>query len=167
MSDQDQNKIDLKLLEPFLDIHAKSKINLISLLQQAQEIYGYLPQEVVKHISQSLQIPLVRLTGLITFYAQFRLTPPGKYKILICDGTACHVNNAMKIADKVEEVVESAEGKVSFDGLFCWEKVACLGCCSLSPAMMINGKIYGKLTPDLIVQIIEDLRQKEQEGSEA
>lgn len=153
----------MALLEPLLSAMPPQEMNWINLLQQVQDIYGYTPPEALSAISERCQVPLARLTGIISFYAQFRLQPPGKYQILICNGTACHVNNAEKIAEAVAKAVGVTAGKVSADGLFYWEKVACLGCCSLAPAMMINDRVYGKLTPQSVAAIIDELRQKETE----
>lgn len=160
---QSEASVDLALLEPLLSAASPEELNWINLLQQVQDIYGYVPPEALSVISERCQVPLARLTGIISFYAQFRLQPPGKYQILICNGTACHVNNAAKIAEAVAKAVRVMEGKVSADGLFYWEKVACLGCCSLAPAMMINGRVYGKLTPQIVADIIDGLRQQEPE----
>ncbi|MGI5891367.1 MAG: NAD(P)H-dependent oxidoreductase subunit E [Bacillota bacterium] len=166
MISQSESAIDLTPLDSLLSSVPQSDMNLIALLQQMQEIYGYSPREALVHISKTCNIPLARLTGIVTFYAQFRLEPPGKYQILVCSGTACHVNDSAKIADSIAKAVGVPEGRVSQDRLFSWERVACLGCCSLSPAIMINGEVYGKLTPERVTEIIEDLRQKELEGSE-
>ncbi len=131
-----------------------------ALLQQVQDIYGYVPPEALSAISERCQVPLARLTGIISFYAQFRLQPPGKYQILIWNGTACHVNNAAKIAEAVAKAVRVMEGKVSADGLFYWEKVACLGCCSLAPAMMINDEVFGRLKPADVPGILQKFRDR-------
>ncbi len=163
MINQNGGSVDLALLEPLLSAVPPQEMNWINLLQQVQDIYGYAPPEALSEISERCQVPLARLTGIISFYAQFRLQPPGKYQILICNGTACHVNNAEKIAEAVAKAVGVMAGKVSADGLFCWQKVACLGCCSLAPAMMINDRVYGKLTPQSVAAIIDELRQKEKE----
>ena len=111
------------------------------------------------HVSHQTGIPAAQLSGVATFYAQFRLQPPGKYQIMVCMGTACHVNGGQTVADAVEAALGVPEGKTTPDGLFSWEKVACLGCCSLSPVMMINGQAYGKLTDEKVERILEELRR--------
>lgn len=132
--------------------------SLIALLQDLQEAYGYLPRDVLLHVSGRTGIPAANLSGVATFYAQFRLTPPGKHQILVCMGTACHVNGGGTVAEAVEAALCVPEGKTTGDGLFSWEKVACLGCCSLSPVMMIDGRAYGKLTGDAVSKILDAIR---------
>ena len=100
--------------------------------------------------------------GVATFYSQFKLNAPGKYKVLVCMGTACHVNNGERVAEAVSKALGVAEGETTQDGLFSWEEVACLGCCSLSPVMMINGQVYGKLDGKKVEKIINDIRKSEQ-----
>ncbi|NPA75292.1 MAG: NADH-quinone oxidoreductase subunit NuoE [Euryarchaeota archaeon] len=132
--------------------------SLIPLLQKTQEHFGYLPEEALEEISRYLNIPLSRVYGVATFYAQFRFEPLGKYVIKICHGTACHVNGAVNIAEAIKEEIGIEEGQTTEDGLVTLERVACLGCCSLAPVIMINDKVYGKLTPDKVRKIIKDLK---------
>lgn len=155
---------DMSPVDNALPKYADPQDSLIALLQDVQEAYGYLPQQVLLYISERTGIPAATLSGVATFYAQFRMTPPGKYQIMVCMGTACHVNGAGTVANAVEEELRVEEGVTTPDGLFSWEKVACLGCCSLSPAMMINGRAYGKLTADSIGKILGEIRASEQQG---
>lgn len=159
MCDHEKN-VDLRPLEEVLSRYSRPEENLIALLQDTQEVYGYLPQPVLAALAQTTGIAAAQLMGVATFYAQFRTAAPGKYQILLCQGTACHVNGSDKIALALEEATATAEGSTSGDGLFSWENVACLGCCSLAPVMMINGQAYGKLTPDKTRKIIAGLRQE-------
>lgn len=154
-------EIDLSPLDETLANYQNPKDSLIALLQDVQAVYGYLPEPVLLRLSERTGIPAATLSGVATFYAQFRLTPPGKYQIMVCMGTACHVNGAGTVADAVEAALGVEEGVTSADGLFSWEKVACLGCCSLSPAMMINGRAYGKLTAQSVTRILQELRSEE------
>lgn len=156
--------MDLSPVDEQLAKYPNPQDSLIALLQDVQEVFGYLPQEVLLYLSQKTGIPAATMSGVATFYAQFRMTPPGKYQIMVCMGTACHVNGAGTVADAVETELKVEEGATTPDGLFSWEKVACLGCCSLSPAMMINGRAYGKLTADSITKILGDIRATEQGG---
>ena len=133
--------------------------SLIPLLQRTQEIFGYLPKEAMEKIAHYLNIPLSRVYGVATFYAQFRFEPLGKYVIKVCHGTACHVNGAVNIAETIREEVGIEEGETTKDGLITLERVACLGCCSLAPVIMINGKVFGKLTPDKVRKIIKQLKE--------
>ncbi len=132
--------------------------SLIAVLQDVQNFNGYISEKCVKEITAITGIPESRILGVASFYAGFRLKPVGKYKIMVCMGTACHVNGAERIGDTVKRVLGVEEGDVTEDGLFSWEEVACLGCCSISPAMMINDTAYGNLTPDKVTQIIEKIR---------
>ena len=99
--------------------------------------------------------------GVATFYTQFRFEPVGKYLIMLCDGTACHVNGSAKIAETIRDYLQIENGGTTADGLFTLNIVACLGCCSLSPVMMVNEDTYGSLTPDKAVAILRELREKE------
>jgi len=156
--------IDLAAADATLKKHATPKDSLIAVLQDLQDAYGYLPEEVLLYVAQKTGIPAANLSGVATFYAQFRLSPPGKYQIMVCMGTACHVNGGGTVADAVEAALGVDEGMTTEDGLFSWEKVACLGCCSLSPVMMINGRAYGNLTSDSVAKILRTIREENPQG---
>lgn len=156
--------LDLARADKILEKYANPADSLISVLQDLQGAYGYLPEAALLHISEKSGIPAASLSGVASFYAQFRLTPPGKYQVLVCMGTACHVNGSGTVAEAVEEALGVPEGQTTPDGLFSWEKVACLGCCSLSPVMMVNGRAYGKLTGDSVTGIFSALRRQDAEG---
>lgn len=156
---------DLTLLSPVLDTYAGVKGSLITVLQKAQEIYGYLPQDVLEHIAQRMEIPAAKILGVATFYTQFRLKPVGKYLIQLCKGTACHVNNSDLIEKTITETLGIHDGETTEDGLFTLKNVACLGCCSLSPVMMINTETYGSLTPDKTREILRTLAQNAEKGA--
>lgn len=136
--------------------------SLIAVLQGVQAIEGYISRTAVEYITERTGIPSSRIMGVASFYAGFRLKPVGKYRVMVCMGTACHVNGAERIGDTVKRVLGIDAGDVTEDGLFSWEEVACLGCCSIAPAMMINDKAYGKLTPDKVQSIIDSIRKEEQ-----
>lgn len=152
---------DLTLLESVLEKYASQRGSLITILQKAQDIYGYLPTDVIYHIAERTGNTPAKVMGVATFYTQFRLTPVGKYLIMLCQGTACHVNGSERIAAALEEELGITDGGTTEDGLFSLKCVACLGCCSLSPVMMINEDTYGSLTPEKAVSIIRDIRAKE------
>lgn len=154
------DKVNLKLLDETLEEYAGIKGSLITILQHAQDIYGYLPEEVIKYISEKTEIPIAKIMGVATFYTQFRLKPVGKYLIMLCKGTACHVNNSDLIEKTINDALGICDGETTDDGLFTLKNVACLGCCSLSPVMMINGETYGSLTPDKTIKILNELKQK-------
>jgi len=132
---------------------------LIPLLQSAQETYGYIPESAIDHISEVVGIPSADIYGVITFYSQFRLKPMGKNIIKICDGTACHVNASTAILRTVEGELKLEGDETTEDGLFTVQKVACLGCCSLSPVLMINEETHGKLTPKKVTQLLKEYRE--------
>ena len=144
--------------EEYITKYKKDRSSLIPLLQATQGHYGYLPEEVMRKIAIYLNIPLSRVYGVATFYAQFRFKPLGKYVIKVCHGTACHVNGAVNIAEAIKDEVGVEEGNTTEDGLITLERVACLGCCSLAPVMMINEKVFGKLTIEKVRKIIKQLK---------
>lgn len=156
-----ENKIDLSLIEPVLDELAEVKGSLITILQKTQDIYGYLPKEAICRISERTSIAESEIMGVATFYTQFRLTPVGKYLIMLCQGTACHVNSSELILQTIQEELGISDGETTEDGMFSLKCVACLGCCSLSPVMMINEDTYGSLTPDKTIKILRELREAE------
>ena len=149
----DYGELD-KALEEYRGVEG----SLITILQKAQDIYGYLPREVIEHISGAINIKPAKVYGVATFYTQFRFEPVGKYLILLCKGTACHVNGAKSIEDAIFDELGIADGETTSDELFTLNCVACLGCCSLSPVMMINGETYGLLTGDKVREVVAALR---------
>ena len=155
---------DFKELKPVLDEYAGVKGSLITILQKAQGIYGYLSKECINHISEATGIAPAKIYGVATFYAQFRLKPVGKYIIMLCQGTACHVNGSETIAETVEEYLGIKDGETTKDGLFTINKVACLGCCSLAPVMMIRSndgdETYGNLTKTTVVEALEEIKTR-------
>ena len=152
-----------KELAPVLAKYAGTEGSLITILQKAQALYGYLSVDLITHIARETGQKPAKVFGVATFYTQFRLNPIGKHLILLCQGTACHVNGSKRIEDAIKEVLECDEGQTTEDGVFTYNNVACLGCCSLSPVMMIDGQAYGSLTPDKAKKIITDIRKAETE----
>ena len=151
--------IDLSLLDGVLEEYASVKGSLITILQNTQDIYGYLPREAVELISEKTGIATSEIMGVVTFYTQFRFEPVGKYLIMLCQGTACHVNSSELILQTIKDELGIEDGQTTEDGLFSLKCVACLGCCSLSPVMMINEDTYGALTPDKTKKILKELRE--------
>ena len=135
--------------------------SLIAILQEVQAIVGYISEESVKCITELTGISSSKILGVASFYAGFRLKPIGKYRIMVCMGTACHVNGGERVADTLRRTLGIEAGDITEDGLFSWEEVACLGCCSISPAMMINDTAYGKLTSEKVVEILESIKEQE------
>lgn len=156
-------KSDLSLIAPVLDEYGDIEGSLITILQHAQEIYGYLPVDVLYCIAERIGSSPAQVMGVATFYSQFRLKPVGKYLIMLCQGTACHVNGSQKIETAICQELGISDGETTDDGLFTLKDVACLGCCSLSPVMMINGETYGNLTPAKALDILKKLREEAEE----
>ena len=146
-------------IKSIIEKYQNPEESLIAVLQEVQNEMGYISREAVECITDITGIPSSRIMGVASFYAGFRLKPVGKYRIMVCMGTACHVNGAERIGDTVGRVLGIEAGDVTDDGLFSWEEVACLGCCSISPAMMINDTAYGNLTPDKVKSIIDSIRE--------
>lgn len=135
--------------------------NLISILQDIQEIYGYLPEKSLKEISNHLCIPLSSVYGVATFYNQFRLTPLGKNIIRVCRGTACHVKNSANILIALENELGICAGQTTRDKLFTLETVACIGACSIAPVININDEYYGRVSIKEISKIISKYKKEE------
>ncbi len=154
-------KSDLGLLSEVFSDMKKNNDNLITVLQKAQDIYGYLPTDVLYEIAEKTGNSPAKVMGVATFYTQFRLKKVGKYLILLCKGTACHVNGADGIEKAICEELNISDGDTTEDGLFSLKTVACLGCCSLSPVMMINEETYGSLTPSKTVEILREIKAGE------
>jgi len=134
---------------------------LIPLLQSAQDHFGYIPRRAISYISGVIGIPESEVYGVITFYSQFRLRPMGKYVIRACAGTACHVSGSKMIIETIEDELGVEVGGTTEDGLFTLNTVACIGCCSLAPVIMINDDTHGRLTPASLRKLLRRYRRKE------
>ncbi|APG25432.1 NADH-quinone oxidoreductase subunit NuoE [Syntrophotalea acetylenica] len=145
---------DLKLKE-LLDHYRDYDGALIPVLQGAQDIYGYLPAEVLETISKELNIPFSEVFGVVTFYAQFHLKPRGRNIIRVCLGTACHVLGGGKIFDRLQEILGVENGGTTEDLRYTLESVACIGACGLAPCIMINDDTHGRLVPGGLEEILE------------
>lgn len=150
-------------LEPVLEKYANVEGSLITILQKTQDIYGYLSEEAITYLSGRLGIDESKIYGVATFYTQFRMKPVGENLIMLCQGTACHVNGSKLVEESLSEYLNIADGETTSDGKFTLNNVACLGCCSLAPVMMIKNKqgdeTYGNLSKDSVVKVIEDIRK--------
>lgn len=151
-------------LAPTLEQYAKVPGSLITILQKAQEIYGYLSVDAINYISEVTGIKPAKIYGVATFYAQFRLQPIGKNLIMLCKGTACHVNGADMIEEAICEHLNIQDGETTEDGVFTLNNVACLGCCSLAPVMMVKSvegdETYGNLTKDSVKKVLDEIRER-------
>jgi NADH-quinone oxidoreductase subunit E len=157
----DNGQEDLSKLDHLIEKYRGKKGNMIPLLQGTQEAYGYIPRAAFEKLANETGLNLSDMYGVATFYAQFRLNPVGKHVVKVCHGTACHVQNANAITEAIQESLMVKDGETTEDGLFTLESVACLGCCSLAPVMMIGDDTYGKLTGTESIKIIKNIRIKE------
>ena len=145
-----------KIIEPFKD----KKGALISILQQVQKKYGYLPRDAIYTLAEELKISENEIYGVATFYSQFRFNKPGKYQIKACQGTACHVRGAKKILGEIEQNLKITHNETTEDELFSLERVACMGCCALAPVMVVNDEVYGTCTPTKVRKTIDDSKKE-------
>jgi len=159
MSLVDVSGIDKRKLDEIIQSYGGKKSYLIAMLQKVQEIYRYLPEDAMTYIGTKVEgLSPATVYGVATFYAQFSLEPKGKYEIKVCDGTACHVRGSMPVLETVKKKIQLTDGKMTTEnGMFSLETVSCLGACSLAPAMVINEKIYPKMTPDAVEIVIDTL----------
>jgi len=150
--------MNFELLKPVLSEYKPLESGgLISVLQKAQDLYGYLSEDLIAFIATEMDIPAAKVYGVVTFYAQFRTQPIGKHCIMVCQGTACHVTGSRRVEESIAELLDIEEGETTDDGQFTLQSVACLGCCSLAPAMMIGNETHGKLTPASAQDVIKSL----------
>ena len=144
---------EAKLLEVIAKYKGQ-KGALMPIMQEAQEIYEYLPYQVQKIISDETGIPIEKIYGVATFYAQFSMSPKGKYIVSVCLGTACYVKGAGKILEEVEKSLGIGDGECTADGKFSLEVCRCVGACGLAPVMIVAGDVYGKMTPDRVAGVL-------------
>lgn len=152
--------VELAPLDQIIDELAGESGALIPILQRAQEVYGYLPRAVLKHIAERTCTPLSQVFGVVTFYAQFYLNRRGKYIIKQCDGTACHVRGAGNLVAAIEHELGIKSGETTPDYQYTFEVVYCLGSCGLAPVAVVNGKVLGRLKADEILKNLRGLEAK-------
>lgn len=146
---------NFKKLQKVIDENKSKKGALMPILHEAQKIFGCLPLEVQKKISDELKMPLSEVYGVVTFYSQFSLEPKGEYVISVCLGTACYVKGAQNIVDKISQIINAKAGESSPDGKFTLVATRCIGACGLAPVMTINEDVYGRLQVDDVPGILE------------
>ena len=147
-----------------IERHGKKQAALIPILQEVQDEYRYLPEEILTYVATALNLSPATVYGVATFYAQFSLEPKGKYVIKVCDGTACHVRGSNPVRDAIRKRIGlNGEKQTTNDLRFTVETVSCLGACGLAPVVMINDQIYGQMTPDAINIIIDKILEEEGE----
>lgn len=147
----EQEKQLLELIEKYKDVPG----SLMSVLQHAQVIYGYLPIEVQKIIAKGLNVTLAEVYGVVTFYAQFTLNPKGEHRVSVCMGTACYVKGARDIMDRVSKILNIEDGGITPDGKFSLDATRCIGACGLAPVMTINEDVHGRLVLDDVDGILK------------
>jgi NADH:ubiquinone oxidoreductase subunit E len=132
---------------------------LVAVLHKAQNLYGYLSREVMDTIAQQMQIPTAHIWGVATFYHYFNLTPPGKYVISVCLGTACYVKGAAEVLEAVKKELKIDFGGITEDGMFSLQPARCLGACGIAPVVMVGDKIHGEMTPQKVLNVIKEYRK--------
>lgn len=162
---------DFSVVDAILERHPQNELSTIAILQDIQEHYHYLPEEVFPRVAKAIGVGEARLYGVATFYENFSLEPKGKYLIRCCDGTACHVRGSQPILDRLTRELGLTGGKHTTDDLaFTLETVSCLGACGLAPVMTVNGTVYPAMTPDAASKVLNELRAElaaEKAGAEA
>lgn len=158
--------IDFSAIDKVLESYECKKSNLIAILQRIQEIYRYLPLDALTYVGTKIEgLSPATVYGVATFYAQFSLDPKGKYEIKLCDGTACHVRGSMPVLDAVRgKLGLSPEKSTTDDGMFSLETVSCLGACGLAPVIVINGKVYPKMTADAVKVALDEVIKQDKEA---
>ena len=157
MSVTNDGAVDLSLLEPVFEEYRGQSGALIPILQKAQDLYGYLPKVVIAAISKKTRIPISQLYGVVTFYAQFRLTRRGRHLIRICDGTACHVSGAPRNIEAIEKAFDVPARGTSSDYKYTLEIVYCIGSCGLAPVAVVDDKVYGQTGSEALVRQVKKL----------
>ena len=163
MTTENQSKISFEKIDEIMASYGYKKSNLIAILQQVQELFTYLPEDAMTFIGTKIEgLSPATVYGVATFYAQFSLEPKGKYKIKVCDGTACHVRGSMSVLNAVKTKLRLGENSMTTeDGMFSLEIVSCLGACGLAPVVVINDKVYPQMTSDAIGIIIDTIIKEE------
>jgi len=151
----------MKSVETILSEHPNAgRDSLIPVLQEVQEELGYLSQEAIAQIGRELRLPASKIFGVATFYNQFRFLPKGKFHVMVCRGTACHVKGSKKVLELLQKEMKVEPGKCSRDKVFSLEVVACMGACALSPVICINGQYYSKVSLSKVRRLLENCRQQ-------
>ena len=153
-------------VKSFITKHNNEKKALIAILQDIQIEYNYLPQEVLRIVSKRLDVPLIDIIGVATFYRAFSLEPRGEHLVTVCMGTACHVRGGPKILEEFERKLNIKSGETTEDGQFSLETVSCLGCCAIGPVVVVNGDYYAQTTIRKVDSILKKYRKKEKKNED-
>lgn len=153
--------VDFEKMEELLKKNGCEQSSIIGILQDIQEIYRYLPEEIFPYLAEKLKVSTAKIYGVATFYENFSLEQKGKYIIKVCDGTACHVRKSIPILEVLKETLQLSGKKVTTDDLmFTLETVSCLGACGLAPVITINEKVYGRMTPEKAREVLKSLKEE-------
>ncbi len=150
--------LDLSQIDPILAKYRGQDGALIPILQECQGVYGYLPEGVLQKVSREIKVPLSRIYGVVTFYAQFYTTPRGRHTVRVCRGTACHVRGGKNVLKATQQFLGIGENETTPDFKFTFETVACLGACALSPVLLVDKNYYGKLTPAKVEKVLKQYK---------
>ncbi|GKX30464.1 NADH dehydrogenase [Vallitalea longa] len=145
-------------LEQYIDAMPTTKGELIRVLHKAQGIFGYLPKEVQKFVGKKLKISTAKVYGVVTFYSYFTMTPKGEHNISVCMGTACYVRGAEDVLNEIKKEIKIDVGETTEDGKFSLQSLRCVGACGLAPVVMVGDKVYGRVTPDMIKDILAEYK---------
>ena len=154
-------KIQDEFLNKIYETYKPEKDNLIQILNEVQEHFGYIPKYTQEQLSEFLKMPMAEIFGVITFYSRFTLEPKGKYTISVCLGTACFVKGSQKILDRLKERLGIESGQTTEDGMFSLDETRCVGACGLAPVFTVNGEVYGKATVQKLDQVLDELQAKQ------
>ena len=156
-----KDNVGFKELENYILTLEDKKSSLIIIIQKAQEIFGYIPEEVQEFIAEKLEVPVSKVYGVVSFYNFFSMEPKGKYPISVCTGTACYVRGAEKILEALQKELGLKLGGVTEDGLFSLDSLRCVGACGLAPVMLVGKDVHGKVKPEDVKKIIENYKNLE------
>ena len=154
-------RVNVEKMQKNLEKYSNDKSNLIQILNEVQEEYGYIPEFAQTEIANYLKIERAEVYGVITFYSRFTLKPKGKYSVSVCLGTACFVKGSEKLLDKAKEILKIDEGETSSDGKFSIDSTRCIGACGLAPVFTVNDEVYGKATPETVEKVLKEYMDKE------
>lgn len=162
-----EKEFDFSVVDEILSRHEKAELSTISILQDIQDYYHYLPKEVFPYVAKAIGVGEARLYGVATFYENFSLEPKGKYVIRCCDGTACHVRGSLPILDQLRKTLDLSEEKKTTDDLnFTVETVSCLGACGLAPVITVNGVVHPAMTPEKALDLLDELKAELEKEAE-
>lgn len=161
MTDGCKDYFKFKVLEEFISSEKGKEGALIGVLHKAQELYGYIGQEVQEFIAEKMDIPISKIYGIVTFYSYFTTEPKGKFVISVCTGTACFVRGSGEVLEEFKKELSIKEGQTTKDGKYTLDTIRCIGACGIAPVVSVNNRIYGKCTKGQVKQILNELEEQE------